>query len=67
VGSSVGLAAVDTPLYSGALLRLTGGIDLSFLISGAIAAAAYVALSARRPHPVPALEPALEPVAAGGV
>jgi purine-cytosine permease-like protein len=55
-GSVVGLAAVDTPLYSGPLLRVTGGVDLSFLISGAITATAYVALTARRPHPVPRLQ-----------
>ncbi|WP_441248722.1 purine-cytosine permease family protein [Kitasatospora sp. McL0602] len=45
VGSLVGLGAVDTPVYRGPLLSLTGGIDVSFLLSGLVAAALYVALS----------------------
>ncbi|WP_374106108.1 cytosine permease [Kitasatospora sp. RG8] len=45
VGSAVGLCAVDTPVYRGPLLSLTGGIDLSFVLSGALAAGLYVVLS----------------------
>ncbi|MFB7291968.1 cytosine permease [Actinacidiphila glaucinigra] len=52
-GSGIGLLSVDTPAYSGPLLPVTGGIDLSFLISGAVTAAVYLALDAGRPHPVP--------------
>ncbi|AEW96715.1 MULTISPECIES: cytosine permease [Streptomycetaceae] len=52
-GSAVGLMAVDTPLYSGPLLRYTGGIDVSFLIAAAVTAGCYLALDARRPHPLP--------------
>lgn len=52
-GSGIGLLAVDTPAYSGPLLSVTGGIDLSFLISGAVTAAVYLVLNAGRPHPVP--------------
>lgn len=52
-GSGIGLLSVDTPAYSGPLLPVTGGIDLSFLISGAVTAAVYLVLDAGRPHPVP--------------
>ncbi|WP_435792221.1 cytosine permease [Actinacidiphila glaucinigra] len=52
-GSGIGLLSVGTPAYSGPLLPVTGGIDLSFLISGAVTAAVYLALDAGRPHPVP--------------
>ncbi|MCQ4084947.1 cytosine permease [Streptomyces sp. RB6PN25] len=60
-GSAVGLCAVDTPLYSGPLLKYTGGVDISFLISGAITAVVYALLNAKRPHPVPGTQPAAEP------
>ncbi|GAA1945297.1 cytosine permease [Kitasatospora viridis] len=46
-GGAVGLCAVDTPVYQGPLLPLTGGIDVSFLLSGAVAALLYLALSRR--------------------
>ncbi|WP_405768526.1 cytosine permease [Actinacidiphila glaucinigra] len=52
-GSGIGLPCVDTPAYSGPLLPVTGGIDLSFLISGGVTAAVYLVLHAGRPHPVP--------------
>lgn len=52
-GSGIGLPCVDTPAYSGPLLPVTGGIDLSFLISGGATAAVYLVLHAGRPHPVP--------------
>ncbi len=45
LGSVVGLCAVDTPVYQGPLLPLTGGIDVSFLLSGLVAAALYLVLS----------------------
>ncbi|WP_406193972.1 cytosine permease [Kitasatospora sp. NBC_01560] len=58
-GSAIGLCAVDTPVYRGPLLPLTGGIDLSFVLSGALAAVVYVLLSrsargraGRAPSPV---------------
>ncbi|GAA4992620.1 purine-cytosine permease family protein [Kitasatospora paranensis] len=44
-GSAVGLGAVDTPVYRGPLLGLTGGIDVSFLLSGLVAAVLYTVLS----------------------
>ncbi|MFD9124122.1 cytosine permease [Kitasatospora sp. NPDC059571] len=47
-GSAVGLAAVDTPVYRGPLLGLTGGIDVSFLLSGLVAAVLYTVLSRGR-------------------
>ncbi|MFC6061371.1 cytosine permease [Streptomyces ochraceiscleroticus] len=52
-GSVVGLAAVDTPLYTGPLVPYTGGIDLSFLLSALVTAALYGVLT-RRPATVPA-------------
>ncbi|MEY9943105.1 cytosine permease [Kitasatospora sp. GAS1066B] len=54
VGSVVGLCAVDTPVYQGPVLHWTGGIDVSFLLSGAVAWALYVALS-KRSAPTPAV------------
>ncbi|MDH6579440.1 purine-cytosine permease-like protein [Kitasatospora sp. MAP5-34] len=45
LGSVVGLCAVDTPVYQGPLLKLTGGIDVSFLLSGLVAAGCYLVLS----------------------
>ncbi|PWI44234.1 cytosine permease [Streptomyces sp. ICBB 8177] len=53
-GSVIGLLEVDTPLYSGPLLRFTGGIDISFLLAAAVTAAVYLLLGAKRPHPLPA-------------
>jgi hypothetical protein len=44
-GSLVGLCAVDTPVYRGPLLSWTGGIDVSFVLSGAVAWALYALLS----------------------
>ncbi|MEY9936106.1 cytosine permease [Streptacidiphilus sp. MAP5-3] len=44
-GSALGLCAVDTPVYQGPLLPYTGGIDISFLLSGAFAAGLYLLLS----------------------
>ncbi|GAA0702390.1 cytosine permease [Kitasatospora atroaurantiaca] len=44
-GSLVGLCSVDTPVYRGPMLPLTGGIDVSFLLSGLVAAVLYVLLS----------------------
>ncbi|MGI5471049.1 cytosine permease [Streptomyces sp. CA-132043] len=52
LGSLVGLAAVDTPLYTGPLVPYTGGIDLSFLLSALVAAVLYGALT-RRPAALP--------------
>ncbi|MFF5448442.1 cytosine permease [Streptomyces sp. NPDC012888] len=46
-GAVVGLAAVSTPLYEGPLLALTGGVDLSFVLSGLVGGVVYAALTAR--------------------
>ena len=62
VGSTVGLCAVDTPLYQGPLLSLTDGIDVSFLLSGLVAWGLYVALERpahRRPTAAAPAEPEL--------
>lgn len=45
VGSAVGLCAVGTPVYRGPLLALTGGVDLSFVLSGVLAALLHLLLS----------------------
>ncbi|MFJ9425947.1 cytosine permease [Streptomyces sp. NPDC101249] len=65
LGAAVGLLAVSLPSYEGPLLSLTGGVDCSFLLSGAVGAAAYLLLTARTPAPaVPDDRPrtAAEPV-----
>ncbi|MER6988773.1 cytosine permease [Saccharopolyspora hirsuta] len=54
IGSLVGLLAVDTALYKGPLLALTGGIDLSFVLAAAATAASYLLLGIGSPQPVPA-------------
>ncbi|MDA3630766.1 cytosine permease [Saccharopolyspora sp. WRP15-2] len=54
IGSLVGLLAVDTALYKGPLLELTGGIDLSFVLAAAATAASYLLLGIGSPRPVPA-------------
>ncbi|MEU0599182.1 cytosine permease [Streptomyces sp. NPDC006393] len=48
VGAVVGLLAVSLPSYQGPLLRLTGGVDCSFLLSGAVGGAVYLLLTAGR-------------------
>ncbi|MFI5978722.1 cytosine permease [Streptomyces sp. NPDC051452] len=63
VGALVGLLAVSLPSYEGPLLTLTGGVDCSFLLSGAVGGAVYLALSAR---PVPALIEARDEAARTG-
>ncbi|GGS03704.1 hypothetical protein GCM10010236_67850 [Streptomyces eurythermus] len=47
LGAAVGLPAVSLPSYEGPLLRLTGGVDCSFLLSGAVGGAVYLPLSTR--------------------
>lgn len=47
LGAGVGVLAVSLPSYEGPLLSLTGGVDCSFLLSGAVGGAAYLALTAR--------------------
>ncbi|MHA6804344.1 purine-cytosine permease family protein [Salinifilum ghardaiensis] len=56
IGSAAGLLSVDTALYTGPLLRLTGGIDVSFLVAATVTAAAFGALTLGRPHPRPPRE-----------
>ncbi|WP_371790636.1 cytosine permease [Streptomyces sp. NBC_01471] len=46
-GAAVGLCAVSTPFYEGPLLHLTGGVDCSFLFSGAVGGLVYAALTRR--------------------
>ncbi|MGW4272891.1 cytosine permease [Streptomyces seoulensis] len=46
VGAAVGLLAVSLPSYQGPLLHLTGGVDCSFLLSGAAGGLVYLALTA---------------------
>ncbi|MFE0179168.1 cytosine permease [Streptomyces sp. NPDC059002] len=55
LGAAVGLLAVSLPSYEGPLLSLTGGVDCSFLLSGVVGGAAYLALTpgtVRVPDPV---------------
>ncbi|MEV6178161.1 cytosine permease [Streptomyces sp. NPDC052016] len=44
-GAVVGVLAVSLPSYEGPLLSLTGGVDCSFLLSGAVGGAVYLGLS----------------------
>ncbi|MGW2763847.1 cytosine permease [Streptomyces sp. NPDC001275] len=60
VGAGVGLLAVSLPSYEGPLLSLTGGVDCSFLLSGAVGGLVYLLL-APRPQPTARLEAAKEP------
>ncbi|UQA92945.1 cytosine permease [Streptomyces halobius] len=43
-GSAIGVAAVDTPLYTGPVVDWTGGIDFSFLLSATVAATLLLTL-----------------------
>ncbi|MFF3918711.1 cytosine permease [Streptomyces sp. NPDC001852] len=47
LGAGVGLLAVSLPSYQGPLLRLTGGVDCSFLLSGTVGGLIYLALTPR--------------------
>ncbi|MGH4034419.1 cytosine permease [Actinomycetota bacterium Odt1-20B] len=47
LGALVGVLSVSLPSYEGPLLAMTGGVDCSFLLSGAVGGAAYWLL----PHP----------------
>ncbi|MFE3325524.1 cytosine permease [Streptomyces sp. NPDC059176] len=47
VGAVVGLAAVSTPFFEGPLLELTGGVDCSFVLSGAVGGLVYGLLGPR--------------------
>jgi purine-cytosine permease-like protein len=42
LGAVTGLLSVSLPQYEGPLLALTGGVDVSFLLSGAVSGLAYV-------------------------
>ncbi|MFF1482752.1 cytosine permease [Streptomyces sp. NPDC058301] len=58
LGAGVGLLAVSLPQYAGPLLRFTGGVDCSFVLSGAVGGAAYAVLTRRSlPHPAPSRRP----------
>ncbi|MFH8570816.1 cytosine permease [Streptomyces sp. NPDC017993] len=58
-GSVIGVAAVDTPLYTGPLVAWTGGIDFSFLLSAGVAGTLCLLLSGRE-HLAPAAEAAAD-------
>ncbi|MEU6008407.1 cytosine permease [Streptomyces sp. NPDC047453] len=60
VGAGAGLLAVSLPSYEGPLLSLTGGVDCSFLLSGAVGGLVYLLL-APRPEPTVHIEAAKEP------
>ncbi|MFI9648014.1 cytosine permease [Streptomyces sp. NPDC052040] len=53
VGAVTGVLAVSLPSYRGPLLSLTGGVDLSFLLSGTVGGAVYLLLTFRDAPPVP--------------
>ena len=52
LGAVAGVLAVALPSYEGPLLALTGGIDFSFLLSGAVGGVAYLLI----PHRAKAVE-----------
>ncbi|MBP0459569.1 cytosine permease [Streptomyces montanisoli] len=54
VGAAVGMCAVSAP-YEGPLLRLTGGIDCSFVLSGLVGGAVYLVLTRASAVPAAAL------------
>ncbi|WP_225079602.1 MULTISPECIES: cytosine permease [unclassified Streptomyces] len=60
VGAGVGLLAVSLPSYEGPLLSLTGDVDCSFLLSGAVGGLVCLLL-APRPQPSARLGTAKEP------
>ncbi|MDC0771125.1 cytosine permease [Streptomyces sp. HD] len=47
LGAVVGVLAVSLPSYEGPLLAWTGGVDCSFLLSGAVGGLGYLALTGR--------------------
>ncbi|MBX9395543.1 cytosine permease [Streptomyces sp. TRM72054] len=47
LGAFVGVLAVSLPSYEGPLLALTGGVDVSFLLSGAVGALTYLLIPVR--------------------
>ncbi|MFI9154806.1 cytosine permease [Streptomyces sp. NPDC053367] len=49
LGAAVGCLAVALPSYEGPLLSLTGGVDCSFLLSGAVGGLAYTLLTRSAP------------------
>jgi purine-cytosine permease-like protein len=57
VGALAGLMSVDTSVWHGPLLDLTWGIDLSPLLAGTAAGAAYLLFTSAAPHPLPAAVP----------
>ncbi|QCX79339.1 Permease for cytosine/purines, uracil, thiamine, allantoin [Streptomyces sp. YIM 121038] len=73
LGAAVGLLSVSLPSYEGPLLALTGGVDVSFLLSGVVGGAAYALCPGPAPSPAegtppprtPAERPAAPPSNAG--
>ncbi|MEU6283694.1 cytosine permease [Streptomyces sp. NPDC047028] len=45
IGAGLGLLGVSLPTYQGPLLHLTGGVDCSFLLSGAVGGTVYLLLT----------------------
>jgi len=46
VGSIVGLLMIQTPLFSGPLSGIAGGVDVSLIVGSLVTAALYLALTA---------------------
>ncbi|MGC0329332.1 purine-cytosine permease-like protein [Streptomyces sp. SAI-170] len=61
LGAVVGCLAVALPSYEGPLLALTGGVDCSFLLSGAVGGLAYLLLTWSAPVSRPAVADEAEP------
>ncbi|MDG9718767.1 cytosine permease [Streptomyces sp. DH24] len=66
LGATVGVLAVSLPGYQGPLLSLTGGVDVSFLLSGAVGGLAYVLLTPGRETAGAALEPEVSATSPAG-
>ncbi|CAL9592126.1 hypothetical protein SUDANB15_05226 [Streptomyces sp. enrichment culture] len=60
-GAVVGVLAVSLPSYEGPLLALTGGVDCSFLLSGAVGGLLHLALAPRGPVPSGPAAPVASP------
>ncbi|GAA1542935.1 purine-cytosine permease family protein [Nocardioides humi] len=57
VGTTLGLLSVDTTIWHGPILELTGGVDVSPLLAGAAAAVTYLLLSRLSEQPMPETSP----------
>ncbi|MBM7515251.1 purine-cytosine permease family protein [Nocardioides nitrophenolicus] len=59
VGTVLGLLSVDSTIWRGPILELTGGVDVSPLLAGAAAAVTYLLLSRFSVQPMPEMSPSL--------